>query len=45
VQAAVEAQDEATERLIGWVQLGVLGAFYWFAPKTFAPGSPIGSRS
>ncbi len=44
VQAAIEAQDEATERLIGWVQLGVfivLGSFYFIAPKTFTADAPF----
>ncbi len=44
VQAAIEAQDEATERLIGWVQLGVfvvLGTFYLLAPKTFTADAPF----
>ena len=44
VLAAIEAQDEATERLIGWVQLGVftvLGSFYFIAPKTFTADAPF----
>ncbi len=38
VQAKVRAQQDATERLIGWVQLAVVllfGTLYTIAPKTF----------
>jgi adenylate cyclase len=38
VQAKVRRQQDATERLIGWVQLAVVvlfGALYTIAPKTF----------
>lgn len=44
VLSVIEAQDEGTERLIGWVQLGVfavLGALYWLAPKTFTADTPF----
>ncbi len=39
VQAAIAAQQDASERLIGWFQLAVVAAFgtlYALSPKTFA---------
>ena len=38
VRRQVTRQQDATERLIGWVQLAVVlvfGVLYWLAPKTF----------
>lgn len=38
VRQQVTRQQDATERLIGWVQLGVVlvfGVLYWLSPKTF----------
>jgi adenylate cyclase len=38
VQRQVIEQQDATERLIGWVQLAIVtifGTLYWLAPKTF----------
>jgi adenylate cyclase len=39
VQAAIRAHEDGTERLIGWIQLGVVltfAALYFVSPKTFA---------
>ena len=38
VRRQVTRQQDATERLIGWVQLAVVlvfGVLYWLSPKTF----------
>ncbi|WP_081728369.1 adenylate/guanylate cyclase domain-containing protein [Rhodovibrio salinarum] len=38
VRRQVTRQQDATERLVGWVQLAVVavfGALYWLSPKTF----------
>ena len=39
VQAAIRAQQDASERLIGWIQLAIVSVFvvlYAASPKTFA---------
>lgn len=44
VLAAIDEQDDATERLIGFVQtavIAVLGSLYALAPKTFTAEAPI----
>ncbi len=41
VRQTIQAQSDATERLIGWVQLAVVATFatlYAISPKTFPPG-------
>ncbi len=41
VRAAIQSQGDATERLIGWIQLAVVLTFatlYAISPKTFPPG-------
>lgn len=44
VQAAIQAEQDRSEILIGWVQFGVVAAFgllYFISPKTFAPDAPF----
>jgi len=44
VRAAIQAQQEASEIVIGWVQLAVVlvfGTLYTLAPKTFSPNSML----
>ncbi len=44
VRATIRQQQNAGERLVGWLQLAVVllfGALYTAAPKTFTPDSPL----
>ena len=44
VRDAIQDQGDATERLIGWIQLGVVltfAALYTVAPKTFSQDAPF----
>jgi len=44
VHAAIEAEEDRSEILIGWVQFGVVAAFgllYFVSPKTFAADAPF----
>ena len=40
----IEAQEDASEVLLGWIQLGIVagfGAVYLIAPKTFSADAPF----
>ncbi|MEX2409644.1 MAG: hypothetical protein WD489_11105, partial [Rhodovibrionaceae bacterium] len=44
VQAAIEGQEDRTERLIGWIQLAVVvtfGVLYAISPKTYPVDPPF----
>ena len=44
VEQAIRRQEQDSEILVGWAQLGAIaffGVFYWLSPKTFPPDAPF----